>query len=938
MRLESLAFCTVSAAALVLGANPATAQTADPATPPDPNVQAQTTPAPVEGAPQTDDAVQTATGQDQAASEEDGQTVVVTGLRRSLQSAQNIKRNSDQIVDAIVAEDIGKLPDVTASAALARVTGVQVNRAAAEAAQVQIRGLPDLSTTYNGREIFTAENRFVAIQDFPAGGVAALEVFKSGTANLIEGGLGGQVNVRSRRPFDFRDLELSGSANAVYFEQSENWDWNGNVLFSNRWDVGDGGEFGILVNAALTNIDFLDSTRENDRFVSPRPAVGDRPAFIAPNGSGLFYGSGDRKRPSLNAAIQYKPNADLQFYVDGLFQGYRGNDSNYFLFVPLFDNSTLTDVSFDKDGLPYRARVSSPNAPDGFQEFRKARTNTYQVGGGVIYDMTSALRLSADLAYTDSTYKEHQVNIDYAFTGSPDRIVYFDHQNGPGGGSFDFIDFDTTDPDNYVYRGLFQNRIKASGDDVQARVDLEWDTGWTNVPKLQFGLRHNNRDAERKTGGLYRGIAPENRPPLSSIGVDVGRFGCGFAYDKYQKEKCFVGASFDDVFDNLDALRDAAAAATGGDPLGDVGFDPLATFTANEKTYTGYAQLRYAFDVGVPIEGNIGLRVVKTKDKLEGNQLDTTPEPDVLTSIDRTTSFTDYLPNISVRAELRRDLQARLAYTETRTRPNFLDLSPSTTFFPPSGACTTEGTDSENCFRDANGGNPDLQSINSKNYDFTLEYYFARQGSLTLALFRRDIRGFIFRSRQDIGPGEDDIAVRLDAPFNSGRGKIRGAEAAFTTFFDYNWLPGWARGFGMQANYTYIDASTELAPNFRAQLPGQQDFPGVSKHAFNLVGLYERNNVSARLAYNWRSKFVVEYNDFQGFQAPTVQQSLGQLDFSASYTPFEKLTIAFDALNLLAGSQPIRTYRAFAGGGGDTFPWGRKYLERVYSIGVRVRY
>ena len=202
MRAISTILWSTSAIALTLGATSAAAQT-QPAAPPDPTVQAQEQPGdPEAGSPQTDDAVQTVAGQDQAGVVEE--EIVVTGLRRSLQSAQNIKRNSEQIVDAIVAEDIGKLPDVTASAALARIPGVQVNRAAAEAAQVQIRGLPDISTTYNSREIFTANDRFVAIQDFPAGSVAALEVFKSGTANLIEGGLGGQVNVRGRKPFDFR--------------------------------------------------------------------------------------------------------------------------------------------------------------------------------------------------------------------------------------------------------------------------------------------------------------------------------------------------------------------------------------------------------------------------------------------------------------------------------------------------------------------------------------------------------------------------------------------------------------------------------------------------------------------------------------------------------------------------------------------------------------
>ena len=937
---------TTSAFALILAAAPAAGQTTEPpapqdqtppgvATPPDPNVEAQEQPAdPEAGSPQTDDAAQTAAGGDQQTTE--GEAIVVTGLRRSLQSAQNIKRNSEQIVDAVVAEDIGKLPDVTASAALARVTGVQVNRAAGEAAQVQIRGLPDISTTYNSREIFTANDRFVAIQDFPAGSVAALEVFKSSTANLIEGGLGGQVNVRSRRPFDFKGFELSGSANAVKFEQSDKWDWNGNILVSNRWDVGDGGEFGVLVNAAMTNIEFLDSTRENDLFVSPRPAVGDRPAFIAPNGSGLFYGGGDRWRPSANAAIQYRVNPDLQFYIDGLFQGYRGHDSNYWMFVPLFDNSTLTDVEFDEDGLPTSAVVNSPNAPDGFQEFRKTRTNTWQVGGGAIYDVTPDLRMSADIAWTDSTFKEHQVNVDYALASSPQRFVTFDTDRGPGGASFDFIDFDTTDPANYLYRGLFQRRYKATGDDLQVRADVEWESGFANIPRVQFGVRHNNRDATRKEGGLYRSTDGVVRPPLADLPIGVGELPCGFAYDNIQDETCFIGVEWDDVFDNLPALREFASTVNpNGGPLGDVTTDPLSIYSANEKTYAAYGQLKYEF--GEMIDGTIGLRVVRTKDRLNSNQRDAATG--VISPITRNNSYTDFLPNASMRVQFMPELQARLAYTETRTRPNFNDLTPAITVFPPSGACTTEGPDDPNCFQDASGGNPDLQPINSRNYDATLEYYFAPQSSLTFALFRRDVRGFIFRSRQTV-PFDNPIGeIRLDAPFNSGKGKIRGFEAAATTFFDYDWLPGWAKGFGVQANYTYIDASTELAAQYSDnQLPGQQDFPGVSKHAYNLVGLYEHNNITARLAYNWRSKFVVDYRDIQGLQAPLKQDSLGQLDFSASYTPVENLTIAFDALNILAGKQPIRTYRDFAGGNGASFPWGVKYLERVYSIGVRFRY
>src|SRR5687768_3513723 len=237
MRLKTLVLCSSSAAILAIAGTPALAQS-DPVNPPDPTVEAQESPAdPEAGSPQTDDAVETTTDA------EGENEIVVTGLRRSLQSAQNIKRNSEQIVDAIVAEDIGKLPDLAVSDTAARIPGVQVERGGGEAGRVLVRGLPDFTTTYNGREIFTAETRTVALQDFPSGAIGAIEVFKTSTASLVEPGLAGLVNVRSRRPFDFNDgLEIAGSVWGLYTYQADEITPNGNILVTDRWDVGDGGE------------------------------------------------------------------------------------------------------------------------------------------------------------------------------------------------------------------------------------------------------------------------------------------------------------------------------------------------------------------------------------------------------------------------------------------------------------------------------------------------------------------------------------------------------------------------------------------------------------------------------------------------------------------------------------------------------------------------
>ena len=300
MTRGSLILWSTSALAIAVASAPAAAQT-DPATPPDPNVEAQASPAPDQGAAQTDDAVQTAAGADQAAADDD--TIVVTGLRRSLQSAKNIKRNSDQIVDAIVAEDIGKLPDITVSDTAARIPGIQVERTGGEASRVLLRGLDRTyyTTTYNGREIFTAETRSVALQDFPAGAISAVEAFKTSTANLVEPGLAGLINVRSRRPFDFRGLEVAGSIWANYPNQSRDLKPNAQFLISDRWNVG-GGEVGALINFSYTRLHYQDSIRRHGFFIA------DLAGGRSPDWPEIHYDEADRWRPSINGALQWRPS------------------------------------------------------------------------------------------------------------------------------------------------------------------------------------------------------------------------------------------------------------------------------------------------------------------------------------------------------------------------------------------------------------------------------------------------------------------------------------------------------------------------------------------------------------------------------------------------------------------------------------------------------
>lgn len=822
--------------------------------------------------------------------------IVVTGARDSLRSARDIKRNADEVVDVIVAEDIGKLPDSNASESLARVTGVQVERGGGEAARVLVRGLPDVATTYNGRDIFTSEGRSVALQDFPAAAVAALEVYKSSSAWRLESGIAGLVNVRSRRPFDFEGLEIAGSVRGTYANQSESYDPNADILVSNRWNTGVG-EIGALVNLSYTSLEYLDSVRWDGGVVgeitdqSPDPALA---GARFPDAVGVFYGTGERWRPSANIALQWRPNDKLELYVDGLYQGYRGKITDRQFVVPLYGAGTTFDnVVLRPGGDVQSLTLTNGLRPEMWQGANTGRTDTWQAAIGGVYT-SGPVEWSFDLARTDSTYTFSSYSFDTAFASTPVADIDFDVPREDGGVEFSFRDFDATDPANYIYRGLFDRRFEGHGDDIQARTDVKFSTGSALFPEVRFGLRYVDRDASYENGERYLN-QEDLRIPLTDMPVDLTLVQPGFHGSDVQPFRTWVTPTYDSLRENIEELR-----AIAGFDQGDPAIIPEQTFLANEKAWTGYGQTDFAFNAGVPVEGDVGLRIVATEVTVDGTTRDTVDGVEVFTPVVKTSRYTDLLPSLNMRFLLSDRLQFRLAANQTRTRPNFGQLNP--------GLFVSPNPDSSG-LRTANGGNIDLKPIESVNYDATLEHYFGETGSATLGVFRREVDGFIVNVTEDIDdPVYGDL--RVTRPQNLDAAVVQGVEAAFTTFLDYDFVPGWARHFGVQVNGTYLEG----------------DLPFLSKYSYNLVGMYENGPVSARLAYNLRTKFETNVLD-------EYIDDVARLDFSASYSPNDHVTVAFDASNILG--EPFRSFFDYGEG---LYPRDVRREETIYSLALRYRY
>jgi iron complex outermembrane recepter protein len=860
-------------------------------------------------------------------------SIVVTAIRRSLATAQAIKQDSDQIVDSVVAEDIGKLPDVTGAESLARITGVQVDRGGGEASGVRVRGLPDLTTTYNGREIFTAEGRSVALQDFPSASIARIDVYKSASANLVEPGIAGLIDVRSRMPLDFKGSRIAGGISGVHWTQSQKIGIDANLLVSTRWHTGIG-EMGFLIEGSYADVNFLDSARVVSQGILTRTGVpGTTGAILYPNNINMTYSPGDRYRPSAHAAFQWRPSSNLEIYADGLYQGFRSDDAGRNLTVNNGAAATLTNITyFEGTNMVRSFTATGGTFPTGQQNAIKGKTDTYQAGGGFIW-RPGKWRITGDAAYTDSTYT--QLNQSFVFTQTrvqPTRNFNFDSPDGAGGGSVTVSNYDLYDPLNYRITAFNESGRRANGRDIQARLDFEYPLeGWLN--KIQGGIRFNTRDAKLQTY-TQNGNAPTGYNytvlPLEFTSNFAGRRG-----DDVNSIVSWISPTPESIRANADYLRTLVGKAKGQPAF-------LApTFQGTEKGYSAYLQARYALDIGVPVDGLIGIRAIRTEDNING--FTTVPGATAGSTVDvpviRNNSYTDYLPNVSLRAKLTRELQLRLAFTQTRTRPAFASLSPSITVGVPSDICSTDPTNAD-CLRVASGGNPDLKPTKSTNYDASLEYYFTRDGSITVGAFYRDLTGFINTTTTTI---IDPVYNRLKItrPENGGKGRIRGVEAGFRTFLRAPWLPEWMHDFGVLANYTYLDHQSELAPALAATLPGMQPLSGVSSHLVNGSVFYENRFISLRAAYNYRSSFqtysqvVNPTTNILGPTLPTIEDGRGTLDLSGTINPRDNISLNFSVANVLGA---VATNSRAFDTQGDVYPYQVRFLETVYRLGVRFRF
>ena len=860
-------------------------------------------------------------------------TVKVTALRQSLESAQNIKQSSDMIVDSIVAEDIGKLPDNSVADALQRITGVQIAQGSqGETTGVVIRGLPNVISTLNGREIFSASGRGYAFQNLPATAVKALSVYKTSEASLPLGGIAGLVDIQLRRPFDFEGPQVAATYDLTHSSYGGKHDPNGSLLLSNTWDT-DAGKFGALVNFGYQRKEYAyDAVWSDypkvltDGTDTPiRTDAGD--LIAAPNGFGTAYNDGNRRRGAFNYALQWKPSDNTEVYLEGLYDYVRDSygQAYYFSFpvgvVPptslsVTDNCYANQLAGDFQGQTICDAASGTWDGDTYaatsMQAHKQRGQDIQNALGFKWD-GDQLHLSTELSRTSGYYRDRNFIIDTYLQG-PINTVW----GGTGGNHVNwYLGGDPSlNPENFYLAGLFQTWSYTYGEENAWHGDGHFDFNDGPIASIQFGLRYADRNA------LARGSTEVSTPPPGGQGStsdpnlanQVTRLGEDFMCTKGSNsamKQDWLVPCYSYLIQNADALR-----ALYGLPAGVAPENPGRYFDIGEKKLAGYLQAKYDIELGerVRVDGLVGVRAEKVRRDLNAFAFDA--ESVSYSPLSEQTSDINVLPNISANFHFGSDWQLRFSAAKTLSYPDFGSLNPSLSLNP--GTINREGQ--------AAGGNPNLTPIESKNYDASLEWYFSPVGYASVGLFRRDIDGYIqtYITRTTIN-GEDYL---LSSPQSAGSGYLQGVEAAWQQTFDF--LPGAWSGLGAQFNYTYIEGQTD-SPEYVGGPVISRPLQNVSKNNYNAVLFYENFGISARLAYGYRSRYIDAFTQdtVSGNEDNVVPAN--SLDFSFSYDFNPNVTLVFSATNLL--DKNFHSYW----GSGETRPRDIRYQDKTFGLGVRFK-
>ena len=895
--------------------------------------------------------------------------IVVHGVRGSMQSQRDAKKNSGNISDSIFAEDIGRMPDENIAEALQRVTGVGIDRVNGEGTVVTIRGVdPNLNkVTLNGQTVTNGgDGNAVDLSTFSSSVLQAIEVVKTPSADHDEGSLGGTVNLKTIRP-----LEIANSRTSIQLQTKRNSLADENDIGVKGAYVGQFKDdtFGVAISAF-----YDEQTTRTDTFTSfQRYRFRNVPGTSLQTGADMGTVSvqfpeflqfeldeNARQRTGLSTTLQYRPSDETNIWLDLSYSELEVERLNNMVRLNAVHSRPVagTWLIDEETGTAVTGTGGNTN---GNHIGRDQKTNT---------DST-IIGLGLEQQFGDWT-AEFAVGLSRAEQTWPrNRRLVFPRRGGNSlVGGFSLIDLDGNfvdvpsvsfddrrdplDPDAGIF-SLTQVRSDnraVSDDEDSFSVDFRRDLNLGAITGVEFGAKYFERSRFR-TQTNTNVITPTDNVDLTDPGValpfPVSGFLSGISGNTVE------GWLVPDM-----SLYDSYFPADGDDqnPINQIG-----TYSIEQEALAGYVKFPYSA-FGDRFFGDFGVRVVSTDSESVGTAGIRFPGEAIEVPFSGSNSYDNVLPSFNGIIRLSDDMILRLGAAAVMARPSYNELRPG---------IDIQNTNLNESPR-ASGGNPSLDPTEANQFDLSWEWYFGETGLLSAAWFYKDIDTFVFTQTGfitdvPVEPQFSSNGLLLDSstctgadpydastcevalvsatlPLNGEGGTINGIELAYQQDFDF--LPGFLSDTGLLLNYTYVDSEAtfyaeELGNDAYDGLP----FPNTSEHTYNVVAFWQKEEHSVRLAYNSRSDRLITPSVFTNSIWAEARESL---DFSASFELGHGLTLNLQALNLTEDYDRLYVTQTLPSdlnpgegsalsGGVPTYRTAElRDVGRIYRIGLTARF
>ncbi len=801
------------------------------------------------------------------------EVVVTATYSNSLKKALDRKRESQNVMDSIIAEDIGKMPDENVAEALQRVTGISINRNDGEGTTVSVRGMSAglNRVTLNGSTLTSAgEERGFSFENLSADLLSAIEVIKTPSADHDEGSVGGSINLKTVRPLNLKKPRRNAEVQSRYNEYSQDTDISGSASFADKFFDE---RLGVAATVSYENRSFRTDTAQTFGWTKGEATTVDGDTIEGSMINGLVprLELKDRERLGATVGFQYQPDDVTDLHLDLAYSKLETEAQLNQVIIrfrkPI--NGTFVHDGGGDDGIFTSGEFSKGNSQLLFREWAD-KTENYVINFGGDREMGD-WTASADFGYSMAE-KSNPYRTTTRFVRN--QATAYDLQGQPKNPSFTSTTL-LTDPSNIKLAELSLADVDLTDTEKVAQFDLERVLDWNGINAVKFGIKYRDRNKKnipkifkyRPRGALQPALADHLGEMLVDDFMDGVSGGAGASE--------WVSVDFDSV---VDLARERGGLS---DTLDE---EELKRFKINEESQAAYGKISFAY-LDDRLRGDFGVRYVTTTTTSSGAQ----NRDSGIIDVEFDHSYNNTLPSLNLRYAINEDMLLRFGAGRVMARPSFGHVKPVLRFDKLSGR--------------GNGGNPHLDPFVADQIDLSWEWYFDEGAMVAAGLFHKDVNEFIFRRRviMQIPDGQggfvrnqadNNFDFDIAAADNADGGRISGIELSYQQNFDF--LPGIFSDFGTVLNYTYANSSATFL-SVDTGVEKKMPFPEQSEHTMNATLFWEKNGHSVRLAYNYRTDYLVQ--PFSGANTKWADE-YGQLDASASFKIADGVSLSIQAINL----------------------------------------